>query len=89
MMIFKSSQVKSDERFPRVCNRIRYFKEGRGDKDMCDVVEEYAKEYAKEEIKKVVKELIAMDLDDISIQKATKLSLDEIQLIRKDLEGEH
>jgi len=93
MKILKSSQVKNDERFPRVCKRIRYFKEGKGDKDMSDVVEEYAKEYAeeyvKEEIKKVVKELIAMDLDDISIHKATKLSFDEIQSIRRDLEGKH
>lgn len=86
MKILKNNQLENDERFPRVCRRIRYFKEGKGDSDMSEVVEEYAKEYAREYVKDIVREMIAMDLDDASIQRATKLALNEILSIRKEME---
>ena len=85
MKVLKNHQLENDKRFPKVCSRIRYFKEGKGDSDMSDVVEEYAKEYVKEYAKDVVREMIVLDLDDASIQKATKLTLDEILSIRKEM----
>ena len=92
MKIFTSRSIKDDVRFPKVCERIRYFKEGKGGNTMCSTVEEYAKEYAKEYAeeyvreytKGIVREMIEMGLEDEAIHRATKLSMNEIGEIRKN-----
>lgn len=85
MRIFKSTKAEQDERFPRICSRIRYFKEERGKTDMCSVVEEYAKEVAAEAVRKTASELILSNVEDAIIHRATKLSLEEIQSIRQNI----
>lgn len=66
MKLFKSSKVENDRRFPRVCERIRYFKEGKGSGDMCEVIEEYAKEFA---IQEVIEALRGLQVDEEVIMK--------------------
>ena len=52
------------------------------------VVEEYAKEYAKEQQLETVKAFIVAGVSDEIIQKATKLTLDEINQLRSELSSE-
>lgn len=57
--IFKEQNAYDFENFPRTSERKRYFKEDEGGRrEMCEIVENYAKEYAKEALKeKIVKKL--------------------------------
>lgn len=59
MTIFKEQNAYDFKNFPRTSERKRYFKEDEGGRrEMCEIVENYAKEYAKEALKeKIVKKL--------------------------------
>ena len=57
MRIFTDDTAYDFEKFPRVSQRKRQFKEeDGGTKNMCDLVEQYAKEYAEEVAEERVKE---------------------------------
>jgi predicted transposase/invertase (TIGR01784 family) len=43
MQIFTSSEVPSNSNFPKICNTIREYKEGKRREEMCTIVEEYGK----------------------------------------------
>ena len=42
MKVFKSTKPVQDERFQRVCEKLREYKEGKGRNTMCKLVEDYA-----------------------------------------------
>ena len=81
----KSENVEYNEKFPRTSSVVRYYKLGEGRKEMCKIVEEYAKEYAKEYAEDVVQSLIKSGVSDDIIQQATKLSLEEIADLKESL----
>lgn len=84
MKIINNSQVKSNPKFPNTCSVIRYFKEGEGRSNMCEVVERYAREYAREQAIEAAISLIMDGVSDSIIQNATKLSLEKITEIREE-----
>lgn len=59
MRIFKEQNAYDFKNFPKTSERKRYFKEDEGGRrEMCEIVENYAREYAKEALKeKVAKKL--------------------------------
>ena len=77
--------MEYNEKFPRTSSVVRYYKLGEGRKEMCKIVEEYAKEYAKEYAEDVVQSLIKSGVSDDIIQQATKLSLEEIADLKESL----
>lgn len=89
MQILKSSKVQDNAKFPNICNAVKYYKEGRGQDGMCEVVERYAREYAEEKvIEKAIETaqtLIQNGVSDNIIQEATKLSLEKIAELRECL----
>jgi hypothetical protein len=93
MQILKSSKVQDNAKFPNICNKVKYYKEGRGQDGMCEVVERYAREYAEEKLIEYAEEkaietaqtLIRNDVSDNIIQEATKLSLEKIAELRECL----
>lgn len=56
MQLFTSSHVHEDQRFPRFCASVKYFKEGEGQKRMSGVYKSHVDEYLKECVDKYVKE---------------------------------
>lgn len=78
MSIFKSVDVTYDQRFPQICDAIRYYKQGKGQSTMCEVVENYAKEYAEEMIIQIAKNMIKNGFDLNSISENTGLPMEQI-----------
>ncbi len=86
--LLKSENVEYNEKFPRTSSVVRYYKLGEGRKQMCKIVDEYARDYAKEYVEDVVQSLIKSGVSDDIIQQATKFSLEEIANLRKKLSAE-
>lgn len=89
MDLLNTAELKMDSRFPQVCNSIQYYKKGKGQKNMCEVVEQFAKEYAKEyaiqEQRKSALEMIRLNFDNELICRITRLPLEEILALYKDI----
>lgn len=85
MKIYKSVDVLNDERFPRTCNRIKSFKIGRRQMNMCNAVEEYAKEYAKEHTISIARKMLLKGSDVAEVHEITELDIDEIQKLKSEL----
>lgn len=87
--LLKNTNAEYNEKFPCTSNVVRYYKLGEGRKQMCKVVEEYAKEYAKEQTQerviKMAESLIKRGVDDDIIQETTDLSLEEIASLRENI----
>lgn len=85
MQILKSPEIPNNAKFPRICEIIRYYKEGRGKTKMCEVVEKYAREYAKEhmvnEKRKYAIRMMQNGLTDEQISLFLDISFDEISTI--------
>ncbi|MGN0153463.1 MAG: PD-(D/E)XK nuclease family transposase [Lachnospiraceae bacterium] len=78
MKLFKSPDVMDNQKYPNLCDAVRYYKKGKGRDIMCAVVEEYAKECVKEKALETAKSLIEDNVSDTIIQKATGLTFEEI-----------
>lgn len=89
MDILKSSDIRESDKFPRICELNKYYKEGKGRDDMCSVVEEYAKdyakEYAKEQVINIAKALIKKGDSDEDIALVTALTVEEVADLRKSM----
>lgn len=49
LQLFLEKEAFKDPRFPKLSDRIQYFKNTeKGREDMCTLVEDYAKDYAKD-----------------------------------------
>lgn len=81
--LLKSKNAEYNEKFPRTSKAVRYYKLGEGRKEMCKVVEEYAKEYAKDRVIKMAESLIKRGVADDIIQETTELSLEEIVSLKE------
>ena len=77
------AEIEDNAKFPRTCNAVRYYKEGRGQDGMCRVVEEYAREYAEEKAIETAESLISDGVSDDIIHNATKLPLEKIAELRE------
>lgn len=84
-MCYTNEESKPDSRFPQVCNSIQYYKKGKGQKNMCEVVEQFAKEYAIQEQRKSALEMIRLNFDNELICRITRLPLEEILALYKDI----
>ena len=89
MRVFKSTKPVQDERFQKVCEKLREYKEGKGRNTMCKLVEDYANMRAAEEAEKAVEETaketarraFAMGLPIESVAQLVKLSTKELEKI--------
>ena len=86
MKILKSTNIENDERFPHICNAVKYFKVGKGKSDVCRVVDEYAEEKSREMAKEIAKALICDGVSDLIIHNATKLPMETIANLRRECE---
>lgn len=89
MEIFTSSQIPENQKFPKICQTIKYYKEGKGQREMNKVMEEYAKEYAEEYAEKyaknVVVNMLQRDMELEVISQCTKMPKEKIIQIQKEL----
>lgn len=85
MKVFKSTKPVQDERFQRVCEKLKEYKQGKGRSTMCKLVEDYANMRAAEEAEKTAKETarraFAMGLPIESVAQLVKLSKEELEII--------
>lgn len=84
MKLFQDSSIPEDNRFPEICNSIRYYKEGKGRDDMCAIVEEYAKEYAKDMKTESAKKMIQKGYSAEDIHEILNLSYEEIKELKRE-----
>lgn len=89
MRVFKSTKPVQDERFQKVCEKLREYKEGKGRNTMCKLVEDYANMRAAEEAQKAAKETarraFAMGLPIESVEQLVKLSTKELEKIAAEV----
>lgn len=85
MNLLNSADLKTDVRFPQICNSIRYYKTGKGQQNMCEIVEQFAKEYAIQEQRKSAMEMIRLNFDNELICRITRLPLEDVLALYKDL----
>ncbi len=85
MSILKSSSVPENKKFPKICNAIKYFKEGKGRNNMCALVEDYAKECVKEKIKASAVKMIQKGMSDEDIHEILELPMEEIVSLRSNV----
>lgn len=74
MKIFKSAEMIEDARFPAVCARIRYFKEGKGRDNMSLIVEEVAREIGAEMAVGMATEMAEEMAEEMATEMATKIA---------------
>ena len=94
MKVFKSTKPLQDERFQKVCEKLREYKEGKGRSTMCKLVEDYANMRAAEEAEKAVVETtretarraFAMGLPIESVAQLVKLSGEELERIAAEVD---
>ena len=82
MKVFKSTKPVQDERFQRVCEKLREYKEGKGRNTMCKLVEDYANMRAAEE---AARRAFAMGLPIESVEQLVKLSTKELEKIAAEV----
>ena len=90
MKVFKSTTPVQDDRFQRVCEKLREYKQGKGRSTMCKLVEDYANMRAAEEAQKAAKETarraFAMRLPIESVEQLVKLSTKELKRIADEVD---
>lgn len=80
LKLLKSGSVEYNAKFPHTSNIIRYYKLGEGRKQMCKVVDEYAKDYAKEYAKDCVySNLIQLVCKKLEKGKSISVIADELE----------
>lgn len=97
MKIYQNQNEYDFENFPNTSNRKKYFKENEGgQKEMCDVVKNYAREYAKEyakecteeEAKITAKKLFERGVSFQIVQSAVNLSEEILKKIYEEVSSE-
>lgn len=89
MSILSSSEIPTNNVFPKISRAIKGIKTGKGSDDMCDLVEEYAKEYAEESVKHKEKEIATklfmkgMSLEDVE-ECVTKMTPEELKTLHEE-----
>lgn len=74
MKIYQNQDEYDFENFPNTSNRKKYFKKDEGgQKEMCDVVKNYAKEYAEEEVKLIAQKLFKSGVSFQIVQSSVDL----------------
>ena len=81
MRVFKSTKPVQDERFQKVCEKLREYQEGKGRNTMCKLVEDYANKKAKEMQVETARRAFAMGLPIESVAQLVKLSTKELEKI--------
>lgn len=94
MKLIKKSNHYNDQRFPKTSNRLKYLKEtNEGVNSVCELVEKYAqkreREYAEMQVKNrnisLAKEMLTDNMPLSQIQKYSKLTLEKIQELAKEM----
>lgn len=62
MQMLKQKEIPSNPKFPKLCKTIKGIKTGKGDGNMCDLVQEYAKEYADQEKMKLLADMFNKEI---------------------------
>ena len=90
MKVFKSTEPVQDERFERVCSKLREYKQGKGRSSMCKLVEDYANKKAAEAVKEMEAKARTMQCETARKAFAMGLPIESVaQLVTlplKDLE---
>lgn len=86
MKVFKSTTPVQDDRFQRVCEKLREYKEGKGRSTMCKLVEDYANKKAKETQEETARRAFAMGLPVESVAQLVKLSGEELKRIAAEVD---
>lgn len=90
MKVFKSTTPVQDDRFQRVCEKLKEYKEGKGRSTMCKLVEDYANmrvvEEAQKEAKETARRAFAMGLPIESVAQLVKLSGEELERIAAEVD---
>ena len=86
MKVFKSTKPLQDERFQKVCEKLREYKEGKGRSTMCKLVEDYANKKAKETQEETARRAFAMGLPIESVEQLVKLSTKELEKIATEVD---
>ena len=90
MKLFKKSDHYNDLRFPKTSKQLKYLKETQeGVNSMCDLVQDFAKEYANQQVENrnvsLAKEMLTDNEPIAKIQKYSKLTLEKIQELAKEM----
>lgn len=91
MRIFKEQDKYNYEKFPRISKRKHQFLvDERGEKEMCELVENYAKEYAVEKDKLTAKELFINGANFEIVKKSLKdIPEEELLVIYNEVLAQH
>ena len=86
--LFLKKEAFQNDKFPKLSQAMQYFKEDRnGVSEVCTLVEEFAEkraeDRAKEKVIDVAKELISLGISNDVIVKATHLTEEEVEALRK------
>lgn len=82
MKIFKSETVSKNQNFPVICRLTEYYKHGEGRKNMCEIVENYAKACMREQAIAIAIKSIKKGYSNEDIIDLTGLSLEEIEELK-------
>jgi predicted transposase YdaD len=85
MEIFSSAKVPDNKKFPKLCEAVKYYKQGKGRDTMCAVVEAYAKERIEEKALETARLLLEGQVDENLIMKATGLTAEQLAEIKKTM----
>ena len=91
LQLFLEKEAFNDTRFPKLSDRIQYFKNTeKGREDMCQLVEDYAKEYAKEvkeeALKEAARKLLQEGASVTLVVKGTGLSQEDVLAIKEKVD---
>lgn len=93
LQLFLEKEAFKDPRFPKLSDRIQYFKSTeKGREDMCtlvedyakDYAEEYAKEYAKDAVKEIARKLLRKGMDVTDVIESTGLPQEDVLKIKEE-----
>jgi hypothetical protein len=85
MEIFSSAKMPDNKKFPKLCQAVKYYKQGKGRITMCAAVEAYAKEYAEEKAQETARLLLEDGINETIILKATGLTAERLAEIKKTM----
>jgi len=89
LQLFLEKEAFNDTRFPKLSDRIQYFKNTeKGREEMCTLVEDYAKDYARDAVKantkEIARKLLQTGADVAYVIKCTGLSQEDVLEIKEE-----
>lgn len=84
MRILKSKEIPENRKFPKICKVIRYYKEGKGQLEMCEVVENYAKRCVLEEKRQSAVKLFELEFSNAEVSDVLNLPISKVEKIRTE-----